>query len=163
MTGAERAAQRVYDALLTRVGEAHPRPRIEPVRRLAELAGTPQLSYPVIQIAGTNGKTSTSRAIDALLRAHGLRTGLFSSPHLVSFTERFQIDGEPVGGNALADAWEELQLPCRSSTPSLPSTARGRSPSSKRSPCSPSRSSPTRPSTSRWSRSAWAGSGTRRT
>lgn len=111
MTDAERAAQRVYDELLTRAGEAQPRPRIEPVRRLAELVGSPQLSYPVIQVAGTNGKTSTSRAIESLLRAHGLRTGLFSSPHLVSFTERFLVDGEPVSGNALADAWEELRLP----------------------------------------------------
>lgn len=111
MTGAERASQRVYEELLTRVGEANPRPRIEPVRRLAELAGSPQLSFPVIQVAGTNGKTSTSRAIESLLRAHGLRTGLFTSPHLVHFTERFQIDGEPVGGNALAEAWDELRLP----------------------------------------------------
>lgn len=111
MTSAERAAQRVYDELLTRVGEANPRPRIEPVRRLSELAGSPQLSFPVIQIAGTNGKTSTSRTVESLLRAHGLRTGLFTSPHLVDFAERFQIDGEPVGGNALADAWEELRLP----------------------------------------------------
>lgn len=111
MTAAERAAQRVYDELLTRVGEANPRPRIEPVRRLAELAGSPQLSYPVIQVAGTNGKTSTSRAIESLLRAHGLRTGLFTSPHLVGFTERFQLDGEPVSGQVLADMWDELQLP----------------------------------------------------
>lgn len=102
---------RVYAELLERVGEAHPRPRIEPVRRLAELAGSPQLSYPVIQVGGTNGKTSTSRAIESLLRAHGLRTGLFTSPHLVDFTERFQIDGEPVGGDALAEAWDELRLP----------------------------------------------------
>ena len=111
MTEAERAAERVYDELLTRVGEAHPRPRIEPVRRLSELVGSPQLSFPVIQIAGTNGKTSTSRAIESLLRAHGLRTGLFTSPHLVSFAERFQIDGVAVGGNVLAEAWDELRLP----------------------------------------------------
>ena len=111
MTGAERAAERVYEELLTRVGEANPRPRIEPVRRLAELVGSPQLSYPVIQVAGTNGKTSTSRAIESLVRAYGLRTGLFTSPHLVDFTERFQIDGEPVSGKVLADAWDELRLP----------------------------------------------------
>ncbi|UTX54558.1 bifunctional folylpolyglutamate synthase/dihydrofolate synthase [Leucobacter aridicollis] len=102
---------RVYEELLTRVGEANPRPRIEPVRRLAELAGSPQLSYPVIQIAGTNGKTSTSRAIESLLRAHGLRTGLFTSPHLVDFSERFQVDGQPIAEAALADAWDELRLP----------------------------------------------------
>lgn len=111
MTGAERAAERVYDELLARAGEAHPRPRIEPVRRLAELVGTPQLSYPVIQVAGTNGKTSTSRAIESLLRAFGLRTGLFTSPHLVDFTERFLVDGAPVSGNVVADAWDELKMP----------------------------------------------------
>lgn len=105
------SAAEVYAELLERVGEAHPRPRIEPVRRLAELAGSPQLSYPVIHVAGTNGKTSTSRGIDSLIRAHGLRTGLFTSPHLVSFTERFQIDGEPVSDEALTSAWAELQLP----------------------------------------------------
>lgn len=104
-------AERVYAELLERVGEANPRPRIEPVRRLAELAGSPQLSFPVIQVAGTNGKTSTSRAIESLLRGHGLRTGLFTSPHLVAFTERFQIDGEPVDGEMLASAWSELKLP----------------------------------------------------
>lgn len=104
-------AEQVYAELLERVGEANPRPRIDPVRRLAELAGSPQLSYPVIQVAGTNGKTSTSRAIESLIRAHGLRTGLFTSPHLVSFTERFQIDGEPVTAEALSAAWSELQLP----------------------------------------------------
>ena len=104
-------AEAVYEQLLERVGEANPRPRIEPVRRLAELAGSPQLSYPVIQVAGTNGKTSTSRAIESLMRAHGLRTGLFTSPHLVDFTERFQIDGAPIAGSALAEAWEELSAP----------------------------------------------------
>lgn len=104
-------AERVYEELLTRVGEATPRPRIEPVRRLAELAGSPQLSFPVIQIAGTNGKTSTSRAIESLLRAHGLRTGLFTSPHLVEFTERFQLDGTAISGEDLAAAWAELQAP----------------------------------------------------
>lgn len=103
------AVNDVYEQLLERAGEAHPRPRIEPVRRLAELAGSPQLSYPVIQVAGTNGKTSTSRAIESLLRAHGLRTGLFTSPHLVEFTERFQIDGAPIDGDVLAAAWEEMQ------------------------------------------------------
>ncbi|MBK0418023.1 bifunctional folylpolyglutamate synthase/dihydrofolate synthase [Leucobacter sp. CSA1] len=109
--GGAAAARRVYEQLLERVGEASPRPRIEPVRRLAELAGSPQLSFPVIQVAGTNGKTSTSRAIESLMRAHGLRTGLFTSPHLIDFTERFQVDGAPIDGAALAEAWDELQLP----------------------------------------------------
>lgn len=119
-------SERVYEALLTRVGEANPRPRIEPVRRLAELAGSPQLSYPVIQIAGTNGKTSTSRAIESLLRAHGLRTGLFTSPHLVDFTERFQIDGQPIAEAALAEAWDELQLPLQLVDAELTEAGHGR-------------------------------------
>ncbi len=105
----EAAAERVYQALLTRVGEANPRPRIEPVRRFAELAGSPHTQFPVIHVAGTNGKTSTCRAIESLLRAHGLRTGLFSSPHLVSFTERFQLEGEAVDGTVLENAWDDLQ------------------------------------------------------
>ncbi|MGO1538532.1 MAG: bifunctional folylpolyglutamate synthase/dihydrofolate synthase [Leucobacter sp.] len=104
------AVEQVFEQLLERVGEARPRPRIEPVRRLAELAGSPQESYPVILVAGTNGKTSTSRAIASLLHAHGLRTGLFTSPHLVDFTERFQNDGEPVDENILTESWDELQL-----------------------------------------------------
>lgn len=104
-------AGEVYQELLGRIGEAHPRPRLDPTRRLAELAGSPQLSFPVIQVAGTNGKTSTSRAIESLLRAHGLRTGLFTSPHLIDFEERFQLDGLPVTEAALVDAWSELQAP----------------------------------------------------
>lgn len=120
------AAQGVYEALLTRVGEAHPRPRIEPVRRLAELAGSPQLSYPVIQVAGTNGKTSTSRAIESLLRAHGLRTGLFTSPHLLDFTERFQLDGAPIDPAALADAWAELEHPLAIVDAELEAAGQGR-------------------------------------
>ncbi len=119
-------AAQVYEELLTRVGEANPRPRIEPVRRLAELAGSPQLSYPVVQVAGTNGKTSTSRAIESLLRAHGLRTGLFTSPHLVDFTERFQVDGQPIAEAALAEAWEELRLPLQLVDSELEAAGHGR-------------------------------------
>lgn len=111
MTHAEREAERVFDELMTRVGEANPRPRLEPTKRLAALAGSPELSYPIVQVAGTNGKTSTSRAIESLLRAHGLRTGLFTSPHLVNFTERFQLDSVPVSGTVLGAAWDELREP----------------------------------------------------
>lgn len=103
------AAETLYRELLTRTGEATPEPRLEAVRRFAQLLGDPHADLPVIQVAGTNGKTSTSRAIAALLRASGLRTGLFTSPHLQSFTERFLIDGEPVEGEKLAEIWGELQ------------------------------------------------------
>lgn len=106
-----RSAAEVYEQLLLRSGEATPRPRIEPVVRLAQLLGDPQSSFPVIHVAGTNGKTSTSRAIEIILRAHGLRTGLFTSPHLLSFHERIRIDGLEISDADLIDAWQEMQLP----------------------------------------------------
>ncbi|HPM51860.1 MAG TPA: Mur ligase family protein, partial [Rhodoglobus sp.] len=81
-------ADRVYEELLARVGEAAPQPRLEPTRRVTELLGDPQRSYPIIHVTGTNGKTSTSRIAESILRAYGLRTGLMTSPHLVRVNER---------------------------------------------------------------------------
>ncbi|HUH52477.1 MAG TPA: folylpolyglutamate synthase/dihydrofolate synthase family protein [Microbacteriaceae bacterium] len=109
MVRPDSAGHRVYEELLSRSGEASPRPRIEPVRRLARYLGDPQLTFPVVHVAGTNGKTSTARAIEVLLRAHGIRTGLFTSPHLINFEERILIDGDPISELALVDAWEEMQ------------------------------------------------------
>ncbi|GAA1952314.1 bifunctional folylpolyglutamate synthase/dihydrofolate synthase [Agromyces allii] len=103
------AADAVYAALLERVGEGAPRPRLEPTRRAVELLGDPHRSAPVIHLTGTNGKTSTSRMIESLLRASGLRTGLLTSPHLERFTERIRIDGESVRDEALARNWEEIE------------------------------------------------------
>lgn len=105
---AERAAEALLAELMTRTGEASPQPRLEPVRRLAALLGDPQRDLRIIQVAGTNGKTSTARAIATLLSASGLRTGLFTSPHLRSFTERFLIDGEPVPGDRLTEVWHDM-------------------------------------------------------
>jgi dihydrofolate synthase/folylpolyglutamate synthase len=102
-------ADRVYAELLARVGEANPQPRLEPTRRVAELLGDPQRAYPIIHVTGTNGKTSTSRIAESILRAHGLRTGLLTSPHLVRMNERIVIDGEPIGNEALAVNWADIQ------------------------------------------------------
>ena len=102
------AADAVYDALITRVGEGAPRPRLAPTRRTVELLGDPHRAAPVIHITGTNGKTSTSRMIEAMLRASGLRTGLLTSPHLERFTERIRVDGEPISDEAVARNWEEI-------------------------------------------------------
>ncbi|HUG51942.1 MAG TPA: dihydrofolate synthase, partial [Terrimesophilobacter sp.] len=102
-------AERVYEQLLARVGEAQPRPRLAPTRRAVELLGDPQRSYPIIHITGTNGKTSTSRIAESILRAHGLRTGLLTSPHLVRMNERIVIDGEPISNEALVANWEDIQ------------------------------------------------------
>jgi dihydrofolate synthase/folylpolyglutamate synthase len=102
-------AKEVEDALLSRVPENKIRPRLEPTARLAELLGDPQKSYRVIHVTGTNGKTSTSRFIERLLREHGLRTGRFTSPHLVKLNERMSLDGEPVSDERLYNVWTEIE------------------------------------------------------
>jgi dihydrofolate synthase/folylpolyglutamate synthase len=102
------AADAVYETLLTRLGEGSPRPRLAPTRRAVELLGDPQRAYPIIHVTGTNGKTSTSRVIESILRAYGLRVGLFTSPHLLRFNERFMIDGEPISDEALARNWDDV-------------------------------------------------------
>jgi dihydrofolate synthase/folylpolyglutamate synthase len=91
-----------------RIGEAAPQPRLEPTRKACELLGDPQHSAPVIHITGTNGKTSTSRMIEAILRAAGLKTGLLTSPHLVRVNERIVIDGIPVSNEALVRNWRDI-------------------------------------------------------
>jgi dihydrofolate synthase/folylpolyglutamate synthase len=103
-----RRADAVYEALLQRQGERWVQPRVERTRRVLELLDDPQRTYRVVHVTGTNGKTSTSRIIESLIRAHGLRTGLFTSPHLERFTERIMVDGEPIDDGAIADAWDEV-------------------------------------------------------
>jgi dihydrofolate synthase/folylpolyglutamate synthase len=75
---------------------------------LVGLLGDPQRACPVIHITGTNGKTSTARMIDTLLRSRGLRTGRFTSPHLVSIRERICIDGAAVSAEQFVEAYEEI-------------------------------------------------------
>ena len=86
--------------------------RIEPdltrITDLVDVLGSPQRAYPSIHITGTNGKTSTTRMIDALLRACNLRTGRTTSPHLESVVERIAIDGEPLAPEAFARAYDDI-------------------------------------------------------
>ena len=105
---AEGAAD-VYEQLLARVGEAAPQPRLEATRRVVELLGDPHRAYPIIHVTGTNGKTSTSRMIESILRAYGLRTGLLTSPHLVRVNERIVIDGVPISNRALVANWDDIR------------------------------------------------------
>jgi dihydrofolate synthase/folylpolyglutamate synthase len=78
------------------------------IEGLLELLGDPQKAYPSIHITGTNGKTSTARMIDALLRAHGLRTGRYTSPHLKTVRERIAIEAEPIDEEKFADVYAEV-------------------------------------------------------
>ena len=76
---------------------------LESIRLLAGAMGQPQLRFPAVHIAGTNGKGSTSAMIEAIARAAGVRTGLFTSPHLVSITERVRVDGEAISEAEFAE------------------------------------------------------------
>ncbi len=102
-------ADRAYAEMLARIGEAAPQPRLEATRRVVELLGDPQRSYPIIHVTGTNGKTSTSRIAESILRAYGLRTGLMTSPHLVRVNERIVIDGAPISNRAFAENWADIR------------------------------------------------------
>lgn len=90
-----------------------PETRIEPttarISALLELLGSPQRGYPAIHIAGTNGKTSVARMIDALLTAFSRRTGRITSPHLQSAVERIAIDGSPVSPAAYVATYREIE------------------------------------------------------
>lgn len=108
--GPDRAdADRAIAALVGRIGEAKPEKRLDATRRALQFLGDPQQMYGIVHVAGTNGKTSTSRIIESLLRAHGLRTGLMTSPHLHRLNERLVIDGEPISDRMLADNWADIE------------------------------------------------------
>lgn len=80
------------------------RPRLDELRQALAEGGNPQLDFPSILIVGTNGKGSTAAMLDAVLRAHGLSTGFFTSPHLVRVEERVRLNGVPVDELALESA-----------------------------------------------------------
>lgn len=96
------------DALLSRWPETKLEPSLDRIRAFTELLGDPQDSYPVIHLTGTNGKTSTSRMIDSLLRTMNLRTGRFTSPHVEKMSERISIDDEALDDDAFVAAFNEI-------------------------------------------------------
>lgn len=102
------ALSRMLDEIYGRVGEVAPQPRLAATRKALEMMGDPHRAFPIVHITGTNGKTSTARITESLLRAHGLRTGLFTSPDLGYLGERIVIDGEPIAQEALLAAWDEI-------------------------------------------------------
>jgi dihydrofolate synthase / folylpolyglutamate synthase len=98
----------VEQALLGRWPETRLDPTLDRISALCRLLGDPQKAYPVLHLTGTNGKTSTARMIDNLLRALDLRTGRFTSPHLQSMTERICLDGEPLTEDEFVDAFSDV-------------------------------------------------------
>lgn len=99
----------LWDELQSRWPESKLEPSLARIASVVELMGDPHRVVPVIQVAGTNGKSSTARMTESILRAYGLRTGLFTSPHLVRIAERICLDGVPVSDDRLVAAWQEAE------------------------------------------------------
>jgi dihydrofolate synthase/folylpolyglutamate synthase len=98
----------VEDALLSRWPETRLEPSLDRIEAFVELLGEPQRTFRVVHLTGTNGKTSTSRMVETLLRARDLRTGRFTSPHLEKMSERIVIDGEPLDDEAFVRAFNDV-------------------------------------------------------
>ena len=98
----------IEKALLARWPESRIAPSIERIAALVDILGSPQLTYPTIHVGGTNGKTTTTRMVDALLFAHGLRTGRFTSPHLETYLERIAINGQSIDPKELIFSYNDI-------------------------------------------------------
>ncbi|MFF3667706.1 bifunctional folylpolyglutamate synthase/dihydrofolate synthase [Microtetraspora malaysiensis] len=83
-------------------------PTLDRITALVELLGDPHKAYPIVHVAGTNGKTSTARMIEALLRERNLRVGRFTSPHLTSMRERISVDGVPLSEERFTEVYEDI-------------------------------------------------------
>jgi dihydrofolate synthase/folylpolyglutamate synthase len=103
------ALHEVEAELDTRWPETKIGPSLDRIATLLDILGNPHQSYPVLQITGTNGKTSTARMIDALLTRIGLRVGRFTSPHLQLVTERIALDGAPASPDSYVRTYREIK------------------------------------------------------
>ncbi len=99
----------IYQGIIARAPEHDIDPTLDRVARVLDLLGSPQKAYRIVHVTGTNGKTSTARMVDELVREHGLRTGRFTSPHLSSVTERIAIDGEPISDEAFVATYRDVE------------------------------------------------------
>ncbi len=107
-TGGAVDLARVETELLARWPETRLQPSLGRISALVDLLGSPHRAYPVVQVAGTNGKTTTARMVDELLRGFGLRVGRFTSPHLQSVRERIVLDGEPVSAERFVETYDDI-------------------------------------------------------
>jgi dihydrofolate synthase / folylpolyglutamate synthase len=98
----------VYREILDRAPEHDLVPGLERIAAVVEMLGDPQKSFRTVHLTGTNGKTSTTRMVERLLREHGLRTGRFTSPHLTQVSERIALDGVSLAPDAFVGVYEEV-------------------------------------------------------
>ena len=103
-----RTAKEAYAEILGRAPEHDLVPSLDRIKAVCELLGDPQKTFRVVHLTGTNGKTSTTRMVERLLREHGLRTGRFVSPHLQDVRERIALDGEPLSPERFVEVYEEV-------------------------------------------------------
>ncbi len=96
------------EAILARAPEHDLEPSLDRVAAVMELLGDPQQTFPVIHLTGTNGKTSTTRIIESVLRELGLKTGRFTSPHLHTIRERIALSGEPISPEKFLAAYDDV-------------------------------------------------------
>lgn len=98
----------IFAEINDRAPEHDVQPATDRVVACLDILGNPQQAMRIIQLTGTNGKTSTARMIAALLAEKGLRVGRFTSPHMHTVRERFAIDGEPISRAAFIDIYEQI-------------------------------------------------------
>lgn len=103
-----RRMREIEELILARTPEHMPEPTLRRVARVMELLGDPQHNFPVIHLTGTNGKTSTARIIEQLLRESGLSTGRYTSPHLHDLRERISLNGQPIERERFIDTWDDV-------------------------------------------------------
>jgi dihydrofolate synthase/folylpolyglutamate synthase len=101
--------RQVESELNTRWPETKIEPTLARIRLLVDLLGDPHKAYPILHVAGTNGKTSVTRMIDALLTRIGLRTGRYTSPHLQLVTERIAVDNAPISPERYVEVFRDIE------------------------------------------------------
>ena len=89
--------------------EHMPEPSLDRIRAVSGLLDDPQLTYPTIHVTGTNGKTTIARAAADIACAHGVKAGLFTSPHLRTVRERLSVCGVEISEVDFAEEWEHLE------------------------------------------------------
>lgn len=99
----------VYREIMSRAPEHDFDPSLDRMKKVLDYLGSPQESFRVIHVTGTNGKGSTARMAEAICRAYGLRTGLYTSPHVESVTERICIDGQQLSQEQFVQTWIEVK------------------------------------------------------
>jgi len=106
--GVRKRMREIEQSILARTPEHDLEPSLDRIAAVMEVLGDPQLAFPVIHVTGTNGKTSTTRMIERLLREMGLSTGRFTSPHLHDIRERIALNGNPIDAERFIASYDDV-------------------------------------------------------